>query len=153
VGQTLQNWGQYLEAAPVTWNGSKTDPKVSWCNTSDFLTSNVTDPELKKLIGVGIGKGKGNTQLMTAYCKSGAANLATAYRGGGKSDWFLPSRDELHQLHLYNEYIGDVARASYWSSSEFDAKYAWHAFIYFGYAPTANYLKFNAFNVRPVRSF
>ncbi len=166
VAPRPQSWGQYLEVAPATWNGRSTDPKALWCDVRDVsLVSTVTDPELKKLIGTEIGKGKGNTQLMTAFCTTGAANLANAYRGGGKSDWFLPSIDELNQLCRYAR--GQTQSASecdetgklkagfdstvYWSSSEDDADFAW--FQAFSAGIQMPIIKSGDFFVRPVRAF
>ncbi len=156
VAPAPQSWGQYLEFAPANWNGTSTDPKVPWCDISNASFTNlVTDPELKKLIGYEIGKGRGNTQLMSAYCKSGAANLATAYRGGGKSDWFLPSKDELNQMYVNKTTIGGFATIGYsWSSSEnhTDSKSSawWQGFKY-GNQSTDS--KAATYYVRPVRAF
>ncbi len=147
-----QSWGQYLEVAPATWNGTSTDPRVLWCDVRDVsLVSTVTDPKLKKLIGTEIGKGRGNTQLMSTSCKSGAANLASAYRGGGKSDWFLPSKDELNQMYVNKPTIGDFASGSYWSSSEDSASNAWAQYfrLRFQYDTDKN----DTVHVRPVRAF
>ncbi len=152
VAPTPQSWGQYLEVAPATWNGTSTDPRVLWCDVRDVsLVSTVTDPEFKKLIGTEIGKGKWNTQLMTAFCKSGVANLASAYRGGGKSDWFLPSKDELNQMYVNKPTIGDFASGSYWSSSEDSASKAWAQYFRIRYQYDAN--KADTVHVRPVRAF
>jgi vacuolar-type H+-ATPase subunit H len=97
-----QSWGRYLEVAPAGWSGSATDPYNTWCNiTNVHFASSITDLDLKAKIGVEIGKGKANTNLMLANCNSGAGHAAQTYKGGGKSDWFLPSRDELNELCKY----------------------------------------------------
>jgi len=155
VAPTPQSWGQYLEVAPATWNGSSTDPEARWCDVTNISLSNaVADPELKKLIGTEIGKGKGNTQLMSTYCKSGAGNLATAYRGGGKSDWFLPSKNELNQMYaiyVAGLTLGDFSAGLYWSSSELSMNWAHAMDFKNGYDDTS--YKQNAYYVRPVRAF
>ena len=111
VGETRQAWGQYLEMAPSGWyssvktklpdvqaNGSG-DPSTYWCeNTELDLTASVTSQELKGKLGIEIGKGFSNTQLMLAGCKYGAGRLANSYTGGGLTDWFLPSIAELNEL-------------------------------------------------------
>ena len=60
---------------------------------------------------------------MLSACSSGAANLVETYNlsnGGGKSDWFLGSRNEMAQLHAAKDVVGgwqadgDVA---YWMSA------------------------------------
>jgi len=56
-----------------------------------------------------------------------AARLCTEYRGGGKSDWFLPSSSELslmyHELTLRG--IGNFIVSDYWSSTEFNSSGAY----------------------------
>ena len=49
---------------------------------------------------VSIGTGKRNTDKIMSGCNQEfmAARLATEYIKNGKSDWFLPSRDELNAL-------------------------------------------------------
>lgn len=165
-----QPWGQYLEVAPITWNGSNSDPEAPWCDVRGVsLVSAVADPELKGLIGDEIGKGKGNTQLMTGSCKSGAANLASAYRGGGKSDWFLPSKDELNQLCQYARrgqargtavcnstgiLKAEFAIGLFWSSSESLEFNAWlQTFNPYGDGSKSGSDKTIIAPVRPVRAF
>jgi hypothetical protein len=103
---------------------------------------------------------------MSAYCKSGAANLTSAYRGGGKSDWFLPSKDELNQLCQYakgqtpsatpcdntSKLKAGFADDYYWSSSEYDASNAWSQNFPLGTSNPSNNKNFPVY-VRPVRAF
>jgi hypothetical protein len=136
---TQQSWGRYLEVAPAGWSGKSVDPNERWCNVSDvFFTGLVLDQTLRGALGVEIGKGKANTNLMVRNCSWGAGVVAQSYRGGGKSDWYLPSRSELNELCKYaqskptgksNEECGQsenlrggfYLREYYWSSSEWDA--------------------------------
>jgi hypothetical protein len=55
-----------------------------------------------------------------------AKTLANAYDGGGHTDWYLPSKEELNQLYinLYPTGIGNFKDDWYWSSTESDGK-AW----------------------------
>lgn len=80
--------------------------------------------------GTAIGTGKSNTQsIMDVHREQKfAAEKCTEYRGGGKSDWFLPSKDELNliYLNLYKAGIGGLSGEYYWSSSEFSPNRAWH---------------------------
>ena len=60
--------------------------------------------------GQAVGDGKANTKTLLAspLCTTGKPNaltLATGYRGGGQSDWYLPSDGELTELC---HYIGRV---------------------------------------------
>ena len=76
-----------------------------WCNPADLaLTENVTDPQLAKLLGLEIGKGKSNTLLMMSGCKSGAANVASTISRLGFKDWFLPSLMELNEVCKFARY-------------------------------------------------
>ena len=67
-----------------------------------------------------------------------AAGIARNYKGGGYTDWFLPSKDELNQLFLNRVAVSNklttiqnaqsfpsVSVARYWTSSNFDLTYAW----------------------------
>ena len=51
-----------------------------------------------------------------------AVKQARNYQGGGKADWYLPSKDELNQLYVQSNIVGGLAVGSlglgYWSSSE-----------------------------------
>jgi hypothetical protein len=150
VADTRQKWGQCLEAAPALWAGGTQDPKVPWCNIfNKFFTPAITS---RSLIGVAIGRGLGNTnQLQVPGCSSGAGVLAHSYRGGHKSDWFLPSRNELHAMYLNRTIIGGFGIAVYWSSSENDASGAWVQ-----YFKTSNeFLRYKGIpnSVRPIRAF
>ena len=87
--------------------------------------------------GTALGDGSANTDRIIAQNGAGtgyAAGLARAYRGGGYTDWYLPSKDELHKLCLNQAAIGGFAKFSwtdwgeYWSSSEYGgypSKYVW----------------------------
>ncbi len=147
-----QSWGQYLEFAPVGWSGpaNSADPRLNWCNIHDVdFSKSISDVTLKASIGVEIGKGKANTNLMVARCSSGAGYAAHAYKGGNKNDWYLPSRDELNELCKFAKYQAtgkvdvpcqrgislragfvvqiayyDLGKNWYWSSSESGALFA-----------------------------
>ena len=65
-----------------------------------------------------------------------AAKLCTDYRGGGYSDWFLPSLKELKEMYDHKDQIGGTWHAddtsstggyieAYWSSSEARTDAAW----------------------------
>jgi hypothetical protein len=92
---------------------------------------------------------------MLRGCTYGAANAAAAYNGGGKSDWHLPSRDELNQLYLQKTTVGGFEASAYWSSSEYDAAgFAFASLV--RYFNTGNWYASNKVNstyVRPVRAF
>lgn len=146
-----QWWGTYMEVRV-------TGIQSSWCDKPTLaLTKNVTDSSLRRSLGKELGKGKQNTSLMLSACSSGAANVASAYRGGGLDDWYLPSHKELDQIckfaagtilgeehichrspsttNLWN-YFPSVGE--YWSSSEYtdpispEGNFAWFIQLYDG---------------------
>ena len=111
---TRESWGRYLEAAPPGWSGSPDDPQKLWCSSDEPL------PGYKNTLATGtqIGSGASNTALIIQNCGSDtAAGLAAAYRGGGKTDWFLPSKDELAKVYDRRTEIGAPADVL-WSSSQ-----------------------------------
>ena len=143
VADAPETWGRYLEVAPTNWNGPGGDPKAPWCNITDTLIT--TEFE--------IGKGLANTATLSATCSTSAAALAKAYRGGGKSDWYLPSVAELHELHgfVYGLDIPGFAPDYFWSSTQDGYLNAWGEYFIKGgtlvAAKTSQYL------VRPIRRF
>lgn len=92
-----------------------------------------------------------------AACSSGqnspAASAAFAYAGGGASDWFLPSKDELAAMVAQRESL-ELAEDLYWSSSnsadQGDDAYAQEAW---GSGSAYLDLKDQAWMVRPIRQF
>jgi hypothetical protein len=142
VADSPQPWGTYLEVAPTSWSGSA-DPRTTWCNVTD--SSIVTKFE--------IGDGKANTATLVGQCSSSAAALAVAYRGGGKSDWYLPSYKEIKELHgfAFGLDIPGYAPEYYWSSSQDGVTTAWAE--NFGAGGTAVASKSSQNLVRPIRAF
>ena len=94
----------YLEAAPSVHSS-----KVAWCsNTSSSLG----------VTAQGIGSGMSNTTTADSTCTSGAIQVAADYTNNSKTDWHLPSKDELAQLYAERTKVGSFAYDYYWSSSE-----------------------------------
>lgn len=102
-----------------------------------------------------IGTGRDNTINHVAHCKDKhfAAKLALEYRGGGKDDWFLPSKDELILLHETLFLSGLLAHENhhYWSSTSYSMHYAWNIASY----NSRKYYwgKYGKYHVLPVRYF
>jgi hypothetical protein len=102
-----------------------------------------------------LGTGFTNTNTIIAAQGASAANfaagLARAYTGGGNSDWYLPSKDELNRLFLSRAVVGGFGSAPYWSSSEISAYNAWDQ----GFVTGTQYVygKEYGARVRAVRSF
>jgi hypothetical protein len=165
----------YLEAAPNGWIKSPSytgqnvcrssadkfslDPQCMWSgNTSSFVST-----------GTGIGTGYANTSAMITQGSTAgtAATIARAFQGGDKTDWFLPSKDELNALckgtfndtvnaTCYNKNVtprnGGFARDDYWSSSSSCPSLALRQSFKSGFQ-VFNQYKTWALYVRPVRAF
>ena len=149
----------YLEAAPTGWiaaatpagqtncqtaGTSSTDPRCAWSG-NEYSRVGTTD--------TAIGTGYANTSAMILQDETvaKAATVARAFQGGGKTDWFLPSQDELNQMHINRAAIGDFVSGPYWSSSENGADRAWYQFFSNAAPSHAKKTWFNY--VRPVRAF
>ncbi len=142
-GNSDDGW-RYLEAAPVDQT------------TKDGAEWSCYKKSIPGARGTAIGTGKSNTEAIVKSCGEAkiAAKLCTAYRGGGKSDWFLPSKDELNLMYaiLCVKGVGSFADNHYWSSSQNLAGLAW-------YQSFGNVLKKgtiredNVLRVRAVRAF
>ena len=101
-----------------------------------------------------MGAGKDNTaKIITAYGNTGnyAALLCANYRGGGYSDWFLPSKEELIKLAAQQKVVGNFTGGNYWSSTEADAVNAW--FVHFHRSLVLKLGKSNVYHVRAIRQF
>lgn len=145
---SAKKWGRYLEVAPAGWSGSRVDPTAQWCPGSKGYTVPGTKTD--------IGAGPANTRKLLAACsKDGAAARAAAYRGGGKPDWFLPSRDEAIALLMHRSVLAGLDGSLFWTSSQaddFDPDYA--AFIRLGDGFEGGIgSKGLSFGVRPIRAF
>jgi len=138
-----QSWGRYLEAAPAAWGGAA-DPLSSWCDTAPGVVSS----------GSAIGSGAANTLALWSACASGAANIVTAYRGGGKSDWILPAKDELNALYDQRATVGGTTAWHYWTSTETSATTTWSQNFADGFqkSESINYsYDLGAAHLRPIR--
>jgi len=69
----------------------------------------------------------------------------------GYSDWFLPNKDQLNQLYLNENAVGDFVDKFYWSSTERDVSNAWRQFFGDGYQH--DYTKSQGYRARAVRAF
>ncbi len=120
---------------------------VTWHNGSAINTGATS---------TSIGSGLANTISIINYQGTGtshAAGLARAYRGGGYSDWYLPSLDELNVMFVNRNIIGGFIASDYWSSSESLSSIirAWEVDFINGWDSEPG--KSNSMYVRAIRSF
>jgi|SRR5690554_412395 len=80
-----------------------------------------------------------------------AAKWCIDYAGGGFSDWYLPSKDELNLAWVNRFDLDALAMPAeyFWSSSQNSANYGWRQT--FSSGSQNSYNKTNAYRVRPVR--
>ncbi len=121
--------------------------RIRWNNGSQINTG---------ATGTAIGTGLSNTNTIInsqgATATSYAAGLARAYNGGGYTDWYLPSKDEIYKLYLNKTAIGGfVHNGYYWSSTEGGLNDAWSQDFQYGEPYNAG--KSNTLYVRAIRAF
>jgi len=135
----------YLEAAT-----SDQGTSIRW-STAEGLPYAVVSNDAN---ATAIGTGRKNTALIIAgdpfTTYNHAALLCKNYTGGSKTDWFLPSKDELNELYKQRSIFG-ITSGYYWSSSQDSHDEAWTQ--YFGSGSQHNHNKNNHGSVRAVRAF
>ena len=154
TGFTMTDNGQichYLEAAP-----DDIGPRVWAINPSPSRQNYITDA-----LGTLIGTGRKNTAAILAYAGASAAtdvpaaySCAVSYNAGGiKTDWFLPSKDELNELYVQSSFFTNLTTSYYWSSSQ-HTTIAWSAMNQnLGNGRQLDYFKDTAYSVRAIRAF
>jgi hypothetical protein len=171
VNEANATGGRYMEAATadlssIRWTTDAAKCYASGglaianqdCQRNNLYPGTVGEQTASTAASLPVGMGAANTTAIIARMNAGsvatndyAAGLARAYTGGGKTDWFLPSKDELNQLYLQKTVVGGFAAADYCSSSQNSATNAWFQGFVNGYQGSDN--KYATFSVRPVRAF
>jgi hypothetical protein len=192
TGSTCNTNCHYLEVAPsdqstgIVWATS-----VIKCNNlvrnaldcqlnSIYYPYGTVSPADSRTAAPAIGQGMANTNLIyevltgdgAVSTSSYAAGIAWAYTNNSKTDWFLPSKDELNELCKYAKNTGQASgggtvcagaisasvrgfsTVNYWSSSEStDGSTA--SVQTFNAGTQNNYPKDNlsTYYVRPIRAF
>ena len=178
-GATLASICKYLEAAPANWlTGTTGDPTRTWATDTDpGLGRGNQEALVSGADGIAIGTGYQNSLDIVAQTGNVAATSAAvearAYQGNSKTDWHLPSRDELNQMCKWQRGVAWTSDANvctggilnsgpgasgfsgllYWVSSEYTAIGAW--FQNFNLGTPSNTTKYTTLQirVRPVRAF
>lgn len=153
LDSSVKSRWRYLEASPDGWNDGDADPKILWCTKPKVFVKSVTtgNTPAKSITSGLIGLGVKNTQAIVGSCAQSAASISTAYRGGGYSNWSLPSKEELKLMFENKALIGGFSEGVYWSSTEVAANYA--GALSFINGSQLFTLKCCPNFVRPIRSF
>ena len=145
----------YLEVSPANLTGGTGSEATMRWTTATGSPYPATSGTLET-----IGSGKNNTAIIIAAESAAypgdtyiyAARACIEYRGGGKTDWFLPSKDELNEMYNARTYVG-ISTEYFWSSSQsvdYD-NYAWGQNFDLGNQTYGN--KYGVYSVRAVRAF
>jgi len=147
---------RYLEAAPRPVGG---DPWLRWA-PDEYPWTNLFK---SYQTGTGIGSGMTNTiAILEQGGSSGtAADYAYGYVNGGKTDWHLPSKDELNEFWKARYLVRATLGEDYWSSSQGrDNHNSWIQYFAIVEKPPfpldgkqTDVTKTNELPVRPVRAF
>lgn len=123
------NDARWYNGVNTTTNATETSIGTGFLNTNTIITS------------------QGNTG-------SYAAKLCRDYTGGGYTDWYLPSKDELNKLYINRAAIGGFANTNniYWSSTEFNSSVA-HAQEFDPNGTQIIQYKAISYSVRAIRAF
>lgn len=179
TGSTCNTTCKYMEAATTDqstgivwattaakcWNTKA--PTGDGSNNNNCQTFSVYSPHdtpnqaASRIAATAIGKGMANTNVIynrfnsagiTVNTNSYAAGIAWAYTNNSKTDWHLPSKDELNELYNKRTTVGGFSSAFYWSSSEDAPTLAWtvgfDGTAYYSYSKDGTSVR-----VRPVRAF
>jgi hypothetical protein len=123
---------------------------IRWNNGSNSTTG---------ATGTAIGTGLSNTNTIIlaqgGTATSYAAGLARAYTGGGFSDWYLPSINEINLLWGQRSRFTGFSTGYYWTSSEDNSEHVWFFIFLDGtkYPCCGGSQKGTLNNVRAIRSF
>ena len=82
-----------------------------------------------------------------------AKTMAKNFRGGGYSDWYLPTKDQLNLVYQNLRRPGKISGNSFhWSSSAYDDRNAWHQSFGSG-NQFGGHNENDTYSVRAVRAF
>jgi len=160
---TGQNVCRFIDNKENKWNQSSLDPQCMWAGGFDSVYG---------ATGTAIGTGSANTSaIITQSSTVGtAATVARAFQGGGKTDWFLPSKDELNALCKWalNDTVNAFCNPGrstqygrkgfagnyYWSSTKWSYCYTDHSWLqeFSTGGPSVKHQVDERY-VRPVRAF
>jgi hypothetical protein len=106
AADTVGTTAHYLEAAPADMSGT-----LAWASEEFIPPWRGGTGAFESISGTGtaIGMGRKNTALIPETgTDAPAAKACNDYSNGGKTDWFLPSKDELNQLYVNRTSVGNM---------------------------------------------
>ncbi|MEY4634177.1 MAG: hypothetical protein RLZ18_1549, partial [Actinomycetota bacterium] len=135
---------QYIEIAPVNWNGQSNDNynTFTWDCAGTSLSST----------GTAIGTGYANTVAMSTNCAQAASmsNVVRRSTFGDQNDWYLPSTQESALVYGQRLVIPNfVTTGNYWTSTEVSGANAYQLQV----ASQVSTLKTSSGIARPIRAF
>jgi hypothetical protein len=92
------------------------------------------------------------SRLLGSYNWEEAIKAAKSFDGGGKTDWRLPTADELNLVYenVHKAKVADFGKLTYWSSS---TSYSTSYYQDFSSGSRDNHYRENSYSVRAVRNF
>ena len=115
----------YATNAPHCYDFASTVANQN-CLNSTIYPGTMAQQADSRIASQAIGMGMSNTnQIHSRLTTAGdvatntyAAGIAFDFTNNGKTDWHLPSKDELNQLYIQRDRVGGFSAVEYWSSSE-----------------------------------
>ena len=159
--------GTCAGSSQETSDFTQTGDGFQWCPT--YAPGN--QELISGAVATAIGSGYANTITIADPGKCNpkeaytAAQVAQYYKGGGQTDWFLPSKDELDALYYYSNRAaigGFTPGGWYWSSTQAltpDGSKGYNYAVFRSFQPTPavpyQYQTYKEFTlgVRPIRAF
>jgi hypothetical protein len=140
---STQSWGRFLEAATSATSPAWTDTTAAWSGNTNTLVGTNT----------AIGTGYANTLAAIAQNNTAgrAITLSQAFTGGGKTDWFLPSINELSTMFGQNTALSLGMSAGFYNSSSEHSATASKAWITSGNYEVQPAKNNTGMSIRPIR--
>ena len=135
---------QYIEIAPVNWNGQSNDNNnlFTWDCAGTALNST----------GTAIGAGYANTVAMSTNCTqtTSMANAVKRSTFGEQNDWYLPSTQESALIYGQRLIVPNyLSTGNYWTSTEISGSNAYRQQV----ASQVSTVKTSSGIARPIRAF
>jgi hypothetical protein len=144
-----------LQSGDPGYEAGKTKGLIAATSNQSSGIAWITPPYISISTNSIMGSGLSNTNNIIAIQGiNNASVIARAYNGGGYTDWYLPSRDELYFISASAGLIGNfISGAKYWTSTQESINNAFWLQVTDRYGYNIEWAKGNSFRVRPVRSF